>query len=130
MEQTHTKNICTYTCFYCNGTWIDSGSFKYILDNEQSTSLQTGIKRSFHALKARNENRHCPECNDEQLFQIIVQGVELDLCPECMGIFFDEDELKGLLPQVETKSNDTGVGSYLIGEGLFWAIVAFLFSGS
>jgi Zn-finger nucleic acid-binding protein len=130
MEQTLTKGIGTHTCLYCNGTWIDSSSFKNILGNEQNTSLQTGIKRSFHALKERNESRLCPECSDQQLFQLIVQGVELDLCPECIGIFFDEGELKELLPQLETKSNETGVGSYLVGEGLFWAILAFLFSGS
>ncbi len=130
MEQTLTKGIGTHTCFYCNGTWIDSSSFKNILENEHNTSLQTGIKRSFHSLKARNESRYCPECNNQQLFQIIVQGVELDLCQECIGIFFDEGELKELLPQLETKSNETGVGSYLVGEGLFWAILAFLFSGS
>ena len=52
------------------------------------------------------------------------------MCSECIGVFFDEGELKKLLPSLEMKSKETGVGSYLVGEGLFWAIIAFLLGGS
>ncbi|MCU7844166.1 MAG: zf-TFIIB domain-containing protein [Candidatus Thiodiazotropha sp. (ex Monitilora ramsayi)] len=129
MEETNSKGIVTHTCFYCNGTWINGGSLKIILENEQNSFLQTDIKRSFQSLKAKNKSKHCPECRNQQLLQIIVQGVELDLCSECIGIFFDEGELKELLPLLENESKETGVGSYLVGEGLFWAIITFLIGG-
>ncbi|MCG7940957.1 MAG: zf-TFIIB domain-containing protein [Candidatus Thiodiazotropha lotti] len=130
MEETTSKGIITHTCFYCNGTWINSDSLKIILENENNTLLQIDLKNSFESLKVTNKDRHCPECKNQQLFQIIVRGVELDLCPECIGVFFDEGELKQLLPSLENKSKETGVGSYLAGEGLFWAIIAFLLGGS
>ncbi|WP_071933763.1 zf-TFIIB domain-containing protein [Candidatus Thiodiazotropha endoloripes] len=130
MEETTSKGIITHTCFYCNGTWINSDSLKIILENENNRLLKTDLKKSFESLKVTNKDRHCPECKNQQLFQIIVRGVELDMCSECIGVFFDEGELKKLLPSFEMKSKETGVGSYLVGEGLFWAIIAFLLGGS
>jgi Zn-finger nucleic acid-binding protein len=130
MEETTSKGIITHTCFYCNGTWISGKSLKLILNNSQNTSLQNDLKSSFESLKLSNNGRHCPECNNQQLFQIDARGVELDLCPECIGVFFDEGELKQVLPSFENKSNETGVGKYLVGEGLFWTIIAFLLGGS
>jgi hypothetical protein len=108
----------------------NSDSLKTILETEKNTVLLTDLVSSFESLKARNKDRQCPECKNQQLFQITVQGVELDLCPECIGVFFDEGELQQLLPSLENKSKETGVGSYLAGEGLFWAIIAFLLGGS
>lgn len=119
MEETTSKGIITHTCFYCNGTWINSDSLKIILENENNRLLKTDLKKSFESLKVTNKDRHCPECKNQQLFQIIVRGVELDMCSECIGVFFDEGELKKLLPSLEMKSKETGVGSYLVGEGLF-----------
>ncbi|MEW8071670.1 MAG: zf-TFIIB domain-containing protein [Candidatus Thiodiazotropha sp.] len=130
MEETISKGIVIHRCFYCNGTWINSDALKIILENEQNTVLQTDLKRSFESLKAKNKDRHCPECKKQHLFQVIVRDVELDLCPECIGVFFDEVEIKQLLPLLENKSKETGVGSYLAGDGLFWVIVAFLLGGS
>ncbi|PUB74052.1 MAG: hypothetical protein DBP03_11840 [gamma proteobacterium symbiont of Ctena orbiculata] len=130
MEETTSKGIITHTCFYCNGTWINSESLKIILERENNTLLLNDLKSSFETLKTTNKDRNCPECKNQQLFQITVRGVELDLCPECIGVFFDEGELKKLLPALDNKSKETGVGSYLAGEGLFWAIIAFLLGGS
>jgi Zn-finger nucleic acid-binding protein len=130
MEETICKGIITHTCCYCNGTWINSDSLKIIIESENNTLLQNDIKSPFESLKVRNNDRHCPECNNQQLLQIIVRGVELDLCPECIGVFFDEGELRHLLPSLENTSKETGVAAYLAGEGLFWAIIAFLVGGS
>ncbi|MET0067083.1 MAG: zf-TFIIB domain-containing protein [Candidatus Thiodiazotropha sp.] len=92
--------------------------------------MRTGIERSFHTVKAGKENRHCPECHDQQLAKIIVQVVELELCPECIGLFFDEDEIKEFLPEAESRTIVTGVDIYLLNEGLYWVILAFLFGRS
>lgn len=39
----------------------------------------------------------CPKCNTRALDAARVRGVEVDQCPECRGIWFDEAELANLL---------------------------------
>lgn len=38
--------------------------------------------------------KYCPICKKENLKQEILYNVEVDYCPSCLGIWFDEDELR------------------------------------
>jgi Zn-finger nucleic acid-binding protein len=40
--------------------------------------------------------RHCPDCGAE-MKETRMHGVDLDLCPECNGIWLDHGELKEIL---------------------------------
>ena len=46
---------------------------------------------------------NCPKCQAVDLASCVVAGVELDQCPDCQGIWFDEAELEILL---EVKKSD------------------------
>jgi len=39
----------------------------------------------------------CPQCNDQTLVMADRQGVEIDYCPACRGIWLDRGELDKLL---------------------------------
>ncbi|MCB1126125.1 MAG: zf-TFIIB domain-containing protein, partial [Verrucomicrobiae bacterium] len=39
----------------------------------------------------------CPKCNTRELVATRVRGIEVDQCPACHGIWFDESELAALL---------------------------------
>lgn len=41
----------------------------------------------------------CPKCNTETLNEFIVQGVSVDRCSSCAGIWFDVQELSELLAE-------------------------------
>lgn len=36
----------------------------------------------------------CPTCKKIKLDQIILSGVEADYCPKCLGLWFEEEELR------------------------------------
>jgi Zn-finger nucleic acid-binding protein len=129
MEDSNNRGIATNTCLYCNGKWIKLNSLKEILEKEKSALSVVDIKRAFQSHYDGNANRLCPECEKQKLFQVIVHGIELDHCPECNGLFFDEGELKRLLPESENTSHDIGVGANLASEGLVWMIYLFLTGG-
>ncbi len=40
---------------------------------------------------------NCPKCQKESLKWVDEDGVELDYCPKCGGIWFDENELDAVL---------------------------------
>jgi Zn-finger nucleic acid-binding protein len=41
----------------------------------------------------------CPKCNTETLNEFLVQGVVVDRCSSCTGIWFDAQELSELLAE-------------------------------
>lgn len=44
----------------------------------------------------------CPHCNDTTLVMTERQGVEIDYCPACRGIWLDRGELDKLLEKAST----------------------------
>ena len=48
----------------------------------------------------------CPVCKDVTLLMSEKNGVEIDYCPECRGIWLDRGELEKIIGQEEVKSQD------------------------
>lgn len=44
----------------------------------------------------------CPTCADQVLVMSERQGVEIDYCPQCRGVWLDRGELDKLLDRAET----------------------------
>ena len=44
---------------------------------------------------------HCPSCKTTVLAMTERQGIEIDYCPDCRGIWLDRGELDRLLARVE-----------------------------
>jgi Zn-finger nucleic acid-binding protein len=45
---------------------------------------------------------NCPTCTDERLVITDRQGIEVDYCPACRGIWLDRGELDKLLERADT----------------------------
>jgi len=45
----------------------------------------------------------CPVCKDVTLLMSEKQGIEIDYCPECRGIWLDRGELEKLLERQDNK---------------------------
>ncbi len=57
---------------------------------------------------------NCPKCQDTPLKATTVRGVELDQCPSCRGLWFDENELTTLVEDQavgnrELRSSESGL---------------------
>lgn len=84
-------------CLCCRGVWLDHGEL------ERLARLRTPPKRLLtirvlpEDLETRPEGtRPCPRCGDF-LTVTPVQGIRLDLCPMCRGMWLDQGELNRLL---------------------------------
>jgi uncharacterized protein len=49
----------------------------------------------------------CPKCRKEKMRPETYEGVEIDRCPVCKGLFFDKGELEELLAKDEGNVADT-----------------------
>ena len=96
MEGSNAGGLPTSECFYCEGVWIPSNTLVEIAKKE---TPNLDLKKIFHKENITcSNNRLCPECCS-QLYIIKTQGIEIDICIECSGIFFDKGEAASLLPK-------------------------------
>lgn len=49
--------------------------------------------------------RKCPSCSNQELLKNQIADVEIDICPECSGIWFDKGELQSFLGNEYDASN-------------------------
>lgn len=129
MAPTNCSCIPANTCLYCNGMWINSESFGRLLNLDPQAPSKHELQKSFELQHDNGSKRQCPSCSGESLNQIHVHSVELDLCPKCSGLFFDEGEIKNILPSASKPSNELGAGDYVATEGLFWVLMGVLSGG-
>ncbi|MDH5219229.1 MAG: zf-TFIIB domain-containing protein [Gammaproteobacteria bacterium] len=75
-----------------------------------------------------SKKRKCASCSNQPLKLINTNGIEIDACERCAGIYLDEGEVRILLPKAcEPKEDDLGKVAATT-EGLLWVVLAF-FSG-
>ena len=100
MATTSCNGIDTHACLYCNGVWINGNSLDILLNKENNPPAKSALLTAFKTQSDNKANRYCPGCEHEKLYQITSHGVELDLCQKCNGLFFDEGEIKQVLPNM------------------------------
>jgi uncharacterized protein len=72
---------------------------------------------------SKNVNRNimnCPVCNDSKLVMSERQGIEIDYCPRCRGVWLDRGELDKIIersfdneePRVRSEERFKGDSSY------------------
>lgn len=54
----------------------------------------------------------CPQCSDQTLVMTERQGVEIDYCPSCRGVWLDRGELDKLLERSGTVSQSANQHAY------------------
>jgi Zn-finger nucleic acid-binding protein len=50
----------------------------------------------------------CPNCPDRSLVMADRQGVEIDYCPDCRGVWLDRGELDKLIERAAPAASDPG----------------------
>ena len=49
---------------------------------------------------------NCPQCKDVALVMSERQGVEIDYCPQCRGVWLDRGELDKIIERSDTYDRD------------------------
>lgn len=60
-------------------------------------SLFFNIKFNLSQTNTLRKYMKCPVCNDESLVMSDRQGVEIDYCPKCRGVWLDRGELDKII---------------------------------
>lgn len=76
-------------CLQCHGTFLDGLELRRVI-GEQGLALALGSEHG-----ANPEKVVCPACG-ASMFLDTVGDVELDHCPECLGVWLDAGEIERL----------------------------------
>lgn len=58
--------------------------------------------------------KHCPNCKEVDLKMTMRQGVEIDYCPDCNGIWLDNGELSKIIDRYVSQAKSTKKGNDII----------------
>ena len=125
METTEQEGIRSSTCPSCNGAWISGASLHRLFAREEDTPHIEEALDTILSLDFRDGKLPCPTCRGRRLQTLEVEGVELDYCTGCKGLFFDPGELEQVFPSTYRKTPSSGSGDGGDDDNLFDVIIDF-----
>jgi len=90
---------------YCpadRSVWLDAGEAEKILSSKGSSISQLVAEARLEVIKERGAGSTkglCPKCDGPALSRRVSNGIELDYCSKCGGIFFDIGEFEKFMNQ-------------------------------
>ena len=86
------------SCFYCGGLWFDRGELRTLFTSPKLAPKFLFPTATFRVkIKNAPEKRLCCRCENCELSELQVNGVNIDECKECEGIWLDAGEIMRLL---------------------------------
>ena len=111
------------SCLYCDGVWVTEQTLLQLLNSEgKEISIKNGLKS--HPLLEEG-NIHCPTCENQKLRIIRTHDIEIDVCPNCFGVFFDKGELSAVIPPKKTDITPDEVECITL-EALIWLLIGWM----
>lgn len=105
MKKTVVRGILADVCQNqgCQGIWLDKGELDEIRANKikGSDELWNEFDRQTKAEKGHRGTTIglCPSCQKRGLQLVFVDGIALETCRDCGGMFFDKGELDEAAPK-------------------------------
>lgn len=125
MEAVENDGIRSSNCPACRGVWIGGASLDKLFAREIDAPHIEDALDTFMSLDFRDGRLPCPACRGRRLNTLEIEGVELDYCIGCKGLFFDPGELEQVFPNTYRGKTKTGADSIAETANLFETIVAF-----
>jgi Zn-finger nucleic acid-binding protein len=122
LETRETGGITTSTCPACNGNWIGAAALATLFARDRDAPRIEEALEAIFDLDFHDSRRLCPGCRGRRLKAIMVDGIELDYCTACKGLYFDQGELEQVFPSTLGKAaarDDSATDTLR----QFWAVI-------
>ena len=105
MKKNKLKGTLVDYCEICDAYWLDKGELQAIEKGMTKNTQQLRVE-AHKELKVEQERAVvilscCPKCQEGQIFEKTMDGVRVDYCNKCHGLYFDHGELKEIMANRE-----------------------------
>ena len=90
-------------CETCHGIWLDREQLSRFVRDPAGTNALPKVKVVSGKASGSARTKLCPSCGPTALTAKVVDGVEIDLCPACHGIWLDAGELDSIVARYRRK---------------------------
>lgn len=122
LETREKDGIATSTCPGCSGNWIGAAALTRLFARDRAAPRIEEALEAILDLEFHDSRRICPKCRGRHLKAIMVDGIELDYCVACKGLYFDPGELEQVFPSTLDKTG-AKADSKMDTVSQFWAVI-------
>tara|TARA_B100000676_G_C17837649_1_gene711173 strand:- start:143 stop:589 length:447 start_codon:yes stop_codon:yes gene_type:complete len=97
-----------FNCEKCNGHWLNRESIETYLAKQDQVKVEA-FRSVWHSSPQPSAARKCPH-DQIRLGTITFKKIDLDVCPQCKGLWFDELELEVITNRNVPKGEKSGGG--------------------
>jgi len=87
-------------CYECKSVWVDGSEMDSVIYNIKNTKKDLIKQCKIETAKEKNSYNSCiicQKCKNTSLEKYFTNGMILEKCPICNGVFFDKDELEKII---------------------------------
>jgi Zn-finger nucleic acid-binding protein len=121
LEIRENDGITTATCPGCKGNWIGATALATLFARDRDAPRIEEALDAILDLDFHDSHRLCPGCRVRPLKAIMVDGIELDYCTACKGLYFDQGELEQVFPSTRQAAAIGGRSADTLSQ--FWAVI-------
>ncbi len=97
------------SCELCLGFWFSREQLETFVRAGNATKNFPRKKNFSEKAQHSASQRCCPSCEKTDLLAKLIDGVEIDICPRCHGIWLDAGELELIITRYHRKQKLTAV---------------------
>lgn len=101
MKKKNLRGVLVDYCTICDAFWLDAGELEALEKGmtKSTKELEQECRMEAYMERARPLTimESCPKCQESQVMEKRMDGVTLDYCKACHGLFFDHGELDEIL---------------------------------
>ncbi len=117
LEYRQKENVVGHVCKACQGIFLTAKGVKWFKLNYE-TDVLAAIPKDCLVVKSAI---CCPNCNSTMSL-VNVDGIEIDVCKHCTGIWFDLDEVAKIIERYGSNKGQEKEGWDVLGDVLSWLI--------
>jgi Zn-finger nucleic acid-binding protein len=110
MEDREIGRLPAERCPECRGLWWDHVALDAALGRLDDARVSMRIQQFMQGPFSADTDFPCPNCSLRTLKSVVHEGIEIDWCPDCRGIYLDDKELEALTSWRKAKIGTTDSG--------------------
>ena len=107
MKRIHHRAAELDQCSTCRAIWFDGGELQAFLEHELPGVTSRNPLDNALPVTARSEQTRCPRCNEPTLAKCYKEGLYIQQCLECYGVYLLASQIDPLKERArEYRSNN------------------------